>query len=71
VQDEIIKSVCESLDGDRLNLAIYLSTPYKVHDTKQCFIKESLTQKLRAFGAFLAAAIPIAISIIQLILKGG
>lgn len=70
-KDEIIKSVCESLDGDRLNLAIYLSKSYKVPDTEQFFIKESLAQKVRAFGAFLAAAVPIAISIIQLISKGG
>ncbi len=70
-KDEIIKSVCESLDGDRLNLAIYLSKSYKVPDTEQFFIKESLAQKVRAFGAFLAAAVPIVISIIQLISKGG
>jgi hypothetical protein len=70
-KDEIIKSVCESLGGDRLKLAIYLSTSYKVPDTEQFFIKESLVQKVRAFGAFLAAAVPIVISIIQLISKGG
>jgi len=70
-KDEIIKSVCESLGEDRLKLATYLSTSYKVPDTEQFFVKESLVQKVRAFGAFLAAAIPIAISIIQLISKGG
>jgi hypothetical protein len=70
-KDDIIKSVCESLGEDRLKLATYLSMSYKVPDTEQFFVKESLVQKVRAFGAFLAAAIPIAISIVQLISKGG
>jgi hypothetical protein len=68
-KNEIMKSMCECLDGNRLKLAKYLSTFYKVPETEQLFIKESLAQKLTRIGAFLAAAIPIIISIIQLILK--
>jgi hypothetical protein len=70
-KNEITKSICECLGGDRLKLAIYLSAFYKVPDTEQLFIKESITQKLRTIGTFLVAAIPIVISIIQLISKGG
>lgn len=70
-KDEIIRSICEYFGGDRLKLAIYLSTLYKIPDTEQFFIKESLVQKLRVIGAFLVAAIPVVISIIQLISKSG
>jgi hypothetical protein len=61
--------MCYYLGEDRLKLAIYLSTLYKVPDTEQFFVKESLVQKLRTIGAFLVDAIPIVISIIQLISK--
>jgi hypothetical protein len=65
---EIIKSISECLGGgDRLKLATHLSSFYKVPDTEQFFIRESLVQKLRTIGAFLVAAIPLVISIIQLI----
>lgn len=68
-KDEIIRSVCQYLAEDRLKLAIYLSTLFKVPDTEQIFIKETLMQKLRTIGAFLVAVIPIVVSIIQLIHK--
>ncbi|HET7285274.1 MAG TPA: hypothetical protein VFI70_11365 [Nitrososphaeraceae archaeon] len=71
-KDEIIKSIYEYLGGeDRLKLATYLSTLYRIPDTEQFFVKESLVQKLRTIGAFLIAAIPIVISIIQLVSKRG
>jgi hypothetical protein len=71
-KDEIIKSIYEYLGGeDRLKLATYLSTLYKIPDTEQFFVQESLVQKLRIIGAFLVAAIPIVISIIQLVSKRG
>jgi hypothetical protein len=67
-KDEIIKSISECLGGgDRLKLATHLSSFYKVPDTEQFFIRESLVQKLRTIGVFLVAAIPLVISIIQLI----
>jgi len=59
------------LGEDRLKLAIYLSTLYKVPDTEQFFIKEPFVHKLRTVAAFLVAAIPIVISIIQLVSKTG
>jgi len=68
-KDEIIRSICQYLAGDRLKLAVYLSTLFKVPDTQQIFVKETLLQKLRMIGAFLVAAIPIVVSIIQLISK--
>jgi hypothetical protein len=61
-QVEIIKLICVKLQGDRLDLARYLSTLQKIPDS-EFFIKESLFQQLKVIGALLAAAIPIIISI--------
>jgi hypothetical protein len=71
-KDEIIKSICQCLgEEDRLKLATYLSTLYKLPETEQFLIKESFVQKLKTIGAFLIATIPIVISIIQLFSKTG
>jgi hypothetical protein len=67
--DEMIKAIDEHLGRQGMDLGIYLSKVYKVTDTEPFFIKESLAQKLKTVGAFLAAAIPIVISIIQLFAK--
>jgi len=64
--DEMIKLVNEHLGGQTLDLAIYLSKTFKIPETEQFFSKELLTQKLKTIGAFLAAAIPLAISMIRL-----
>jgi hypothetical protein len=66
--DELIKSIDERLGGQEMDLGIYLSKIYKVTDSEQFFVKESLFQKLKVVAAFLAATIPIIISIIQLFL---
>jgi hypothetical protein len=63
-RNEIIESVCKSLEGDRLQLAAYLSTLFDTSET-ELFVRESLVHKLRVFGAILAVAIPIIISIIS------
>jgi hypothetical protein len=65
--DELIKSINKHLAREGPDLAIYLSEIYKVPDTEQFLIKEGLVQKLKVVAAFLAAAIPIVVSIIQLI----
>jgi hypothetical protein len=65
-KNQIIKSVCESLEGDRLGLARYLSNVYKVPET-EFFVGESDIQKMKPVGTFLAAAIPIIVSIIVLV----
>jgi hypothetical protein len=70
-KDEIIKSIYQYLGEDRLKLATYLSTHYKVPETEQFLIKESFVQKLKTIGTFLVAAIPIVISMIQLEQKLG
>lgn len=70
-QDETIKSVYDCLGDDRLKLANYLSTSQTIPEGEPFFIRESWVQKLRAIGVFLAATIPIAISIFQLISKLG
>ena len=67
-QIEIIESICASLEGDSLKLARYLSSLQKIPDS-EFYIKESLFQQLRIIGVFLAAAIPIIISIIQFTLN--
>ena len=69
--DNVLKSICEQLDRQELDLAIYLSEISKVPDTEQFFIKETIIQKLKTLAAFLAAAIPIAISVIHLLTGGG
>lgn len=67
--DEMIISINEHLSGDGLDLATYLSKIYKTTETEPFFIREALVQKLKTVAAFLAAAIPIVISIIQFILR--
>ena len=63
-KNRIIKSICDSLENNRMKLARFLSTIYKVPES-DLFVKESLFQQLKVVGGFLAAAIPIVISIIQ------
>jgi hypothetical protein len=65
-KDEIINSICECLNSDKLKLATYLAALYEIPRTEDFFIKQSSVEKLKGVGAFLAAAIPIVISIIQL-----
>jgi hypothetical protein len=63
---EIISSVCKSLDGDSFKLAEDLSRLSGIPNT-ELFVRESILQKLKSIGIFLAAAIPITISLIQFI----
>jgi hypothetical protein len=65
-KNQIIKSVCESLEVDRLGLARYLSNVYKIPES-EFFVEESIIQKLKPVGTFFAAAIPIIVSIIALL----
>jgi hypothetical protein len=66
-KNQIISSICESLEDDRLKLARHLFSVYKDPDS-EFFAGESLTHKLKIIGTFLAAAIPILLSIIQLVM---
>jgi hypothetical protein len=59
-RDQITKSICNSLQGDKLNLAKYLLSLHQIPDSEY-YIKESLIDQLRVIGVFLAAAIPIII----------
>ena len=65
-RNTIIKSMCESLEADRLKLARFLSTIFKVPES-ELFVKEQLLQKLKVVGTIVAAAVPIIISRIQII----
>jgi hypothetical protein len=68
-KNQMINSICESLEleDDKLKLAKYLSSTYKVPET-DFFVSESIVQRLKVIGTFFAAAIPIIISIVQLML---
>jgi len=65
-KEELINSICERLSCDNLKLATYLAALYGISHTEDFFIKQSFIQKLKPVGAFLAAAIPIVISITHL-----
>lgn len=62
-QNEIIESICTSLEGDKLKLARYLSTIQNIPDSEY-YIKVSLFEQLKPIGAFLAAVTTIVISMI-------
>jgi hypothetical protein len=67
---EVENLACKSLEGDRLELARYIATFYKVPES-DLFVNESLVERLRlkSIGTIIATAIPIAISIIQLTMQ--
>lgn len=67
-RNQIINSICESLEGDRLSLAKYLSSIHKVPDS-EFYIQESFLQQLKPIGIFLATAIPIIISMVALLMR--
>jgi hypothetical protein len=65
-KDEIVKSLCESMEADRLQVARYLSALAEVSAT-ELFVNESSVEKLKSIGAFVAVVIPIIISIIEIV----
>jgi hypothetical protein len=67
-KNEIIKLVCESLEGDSLKLARFLSSVYKLPET-DFFVGESIPHKLIMIGTIFASASPIIISLVSLLLK--
>ena len=69
-QLEIIKSICASLEGDRLKLARYLSSLQKIPDS-EFYVKTSIFEELKLIGAILVAIIPILISSITLLKELG
>src|SRR6476620_398844 len=67
-KSEIIDSISQSINKeDRLDLARFLSTLIKDSKTKSMFERESLKQRLKVIATVLSVAIPIIISIIQLL----
>jgi hypothetical protein len=66
-KNQMIKSIYESLQGNRLKLAKYLNSTFKVPET-EFLAAESIAQRLKVVGTILVAAIPIIISIVQLAL---
>lgn len=69
-EEEIIDSICKSLESDRLELARYIADSLKV-PSQELLINEPLSQKLKVSGLILATAIPIVISIIQFVMTVG
>jgi hypothetical protein len=66
-RSKIINSICDSLEGDKLGLAKYLSSIHKVPDS-EFYIQETFLQQLKPIGVILATAIPIIISIISILM---
>ncbi len=64
-KEEIMNSICESFGSDKLKLVTYLAALYQVPNTEDFFTKQSLFEKLKGVGVFLATAIPIVISVIE------
>jgi hypothetical protein len=65
-RNQIISLLCNTLEGDRLNLAKFLLTIHKIPDS-EFYIKESYLQQLKPMGIALATAIPIIISFLGLL----
>jgi hypothetical protein len=67
-RNHIIESVCESINNeDNLKMARVLSELIDVPKTDSLFVHYPLKQKLKVVATFLTVAIPIIISLIQLI----
>lgn len=67
---EMIYSICSSfLSNDKLKPIKYISTIFDPQNKEQFLSKESLGSKIKEWGVFLAAIIPVLISVIQFVLK--
>jgi hypothetical protein len=66
-KNKIINSLCNAFEAGRSEPFRYISTLLKVPETEELLARESLGQKFKEVGAFLAAGIPIIISIIELL----
>lgn len=67
-RNNIINSICQSLEGDKLDLAKYLSSIHKVPKA-EFYIQETFLQQLKPIGLILATAIPIIISVVTLLME--
>jgi hypothetical protein len=67
-RSEIIKTICKKLEGDKLDLAKYLSSIYGVPDS-EFYTQETFLQRLKPIGIILATSIPILVSVVQLFMK--
>ena len=65
-RNQIIESICESLENDKFSLAEYLTSIHTIPDS-EFYVKTSIFGGLKLIGAIVAGAIPIIISIITLI----
>ena len=66
-RNKIIKSICQSLETDKLALANYLASIYPIPES-EFYVKASIFEELKLIGATLATAIPIIISLIGIFL---
>lgn len=65
-RNQIIESICISLETEKLNLAKYLASIYIIPDS-EFYVKASILEELKLIGVILAAAIPIIISLIEIL----
>jgi hypothetical protein len=69
-RSKILNQLCKSVEGDKLDLAKYLSSIHKVLES-EFYIRETFLQQLKPIGVILATAIPIIISIISILMGLG
>jgi hypothetical protein len=66
-RNEMINSLLQAFEDGRTKPVMCISTIMKVAETEEYLTEESVGQKLKVIGTFLAATIPILISVIELI----
>jgi hypothetical protein len=67
-RNQTLNNICNTLENDRLNLGLYLKSLYNVSE-EEFYVKEPLIKKLKVIGTIIVTAVPIIISIIQVIDK--
>jgi hypothetical protein len=65
-RNQILNNICNMLEKDRLDLGVYLKSLYNVPES-EFYVKESLIKTLKVIGTIIVTAVPIVVSIIQVI----
>ena len=66
-RNEMINSLLRAFEDGRTKPVTCISMIMKIPETEEFLTEESVGQKLKVIGTFLAATIPISISVIELI----
>ena len=65
-RNQTLNNICNMLEKDRLDLGVYLKSLYNVPES-EFYVKESLIKTLKVIGTIIVTAVPIVVSIIQVI----